>query len=75
MATDDYCLPSLPLTVIEEATDFSWAQNESTRLLAEMLSCTDVGALRDRLGEKLVQSLGEECIDPDAGQSIPAGTG
>ena len=40
-----------------------------------MLNCTDVGPLRDRLGEKLAQSLGEEFIDPDAGESIPAGTG
>ena len=73
--TGDYCVPSMPLTVIEEATDYSWVQNESTRLLSEMLNCTDVGPLRDRLGEKLIQSLGEEFIDPDVGGSFPTGTG
>ena len=31
--------------------------------------------MRDRLGEKLLQSLGEEFIDPEAGELIPAGTG
>ena len=72
---DDYCMPSLPLTIIEESLDYSWAEEESTRLLGEMVSCTDVGPLRDRLGEKLLQSLGEEFIDPGTGESIPAGTG
>ena len=67
VATDDYCLPSLPLTIIEESVDYPWAQDESTRLLGEMMSCTDVGPLRDRLSEKLLQSLGEEFIDPEAG--------
>lgn len=57
VTTGDYCATSMPLTVIEESTDYSWVQNESTRLLSEMLNCTDVGPLRDRLGEKLVQSL------------------
>ena len=67
VTTDDYCAPSMPLTVIEESTEYSWVQNESTRLLSDMLNCTDVGPLMDRLSEKLVQSLGEEFIEPDAG--------
>ena len=75
VATDDYCMPSMPLTVIEESTDYSWVQSGSTKFLSEMMSCTDVGPLRDRLGEKLIQSLAEELIDPAAGGLCPEGTG
>ena len=75
MTADDYCAPSMPLTVIEESTDYSWVQNEGARLLSEMLNCTDVGPLRDHLGEKLVQSLGEEFIDPDVGDRSLKGLG
>ena len=55
---DDYCTPSLPLRILEESLDYSWTEEESTRLLGEMISCTDDGPLRDRLGEKLLLSLG-----------------
>ena len=75
VATDDYCTPSMPLTVMEETTDYSWVQSGSTKLISEMMSCTDVGPLRDRLGEKLIQSLAEEFIDPAAGGLCPEGTG
>ena len=64
VTTGDYCKPSLPMTVLEDSTDFSWVQKKSTRLIGEMLSCTDVGLLRDRLNEKLAQSLVDEIRGP-----------
>ena len=71
--TDDYCVPYMPMTVIEETVDLSWLQSEKTKFLSEMMGCTDVGLLRDRLGERLVQSLAEEFIDPATGGFSPAG--
>ena len=68
-------MPSMPMTVLADTVDFSWVQNGSTKLLSEMLSCTDVGPLRDRLGEKLIQSLADEFIDPAAGGLSPEATG
>ena len=75
VATDDYCRPSLPMTVLEDSTDLSWVQSRNTRLIGEMLSCTDVGLLRDRLNEKLTQSLVDEFVDPAADGSVHEGTG
>ena len=62
------------MPVLEDTVDFSWVQNGSAKLLSEMLSCTDVGPLRDRLGEKLIQSLADEFIDPAAGGLSPEAT-
>jgi hypothetical protein len=33
VATEDYCKPSLPMTVLEDSTDLSWVQSRNTRLI------------------------------------------
>ena len=53
----------MPMTVIEETMDISWIQNEKTKILGEMIGCTDVGPVRDRLGERLIQYITEEFVD------------
>ena len=45
------------------------------RLLGEVLSCTGVGPIRDRLNEKLIQSMIEEFVDPAVSESMTEGTG
>ena len=66
-------MPRMPMTVIEETLDLSWMQSKETKLLNEMLSCTDVGPLRDRLNERLVQSIVDEFVDPATGDLFIAG--
>jgi len=63
------------MTVLEDSTDLSWVQNRNTRFIGEMLSCTDVGLLRDQLNEELTQSLVDEFVDPAADGSVHEGIG
>lgn len=52
IATEDYYMP---MTGIEETMYVSLMTGEKAKILGEMIGCTDVGLVRDRLGEKLLQ--------------------
>ena len=75
VVTEDYCKPSLPMTVLEDSTDLSWVQNKNTKLIGEMLNCTDVGLLKDRPNGKLAQQLINEFVDPAVGDLTHEGDG
>ena len=60
IATEDHYMP---MTVIEETMDISWMEGEKTKILGEMIGCTDVGPVGDRLGERLIQYVAEEFIN------------
>lgn len=62
----------MPMTVCEEAVDLSWMESKKTKMLSEVIGCTDVGPVRDQLSRRLIQYVNEELVE-SPGLEAPGG--